>query len=253
MATLTLVGTVHRDPQGLTKLVKDLARLKPHVITLEFSMYGLTYRRRRKKILTEKLLQGLQEIREPETLKLPQLKGLLRSTGIGGIAALLDLPFEYKGARFYSQRHGLSLHCLDSSFYSRQLLNHVQKLISPENLKKVIDSENTQLAETVIREYKHAENLLHKGTPSPWLQLMHTDEDWQKREHFMADRLRKIVATYQGRHIVHIGGWQHLVTKQGTLYNLLEDLKPQRILLGVSIPDYLKTGQKRPFSPAWHR
>ena len=95
MTTLTLVGTVHRDPQGLTKLVKDLVRLKPHVITLEFSMYGLTYRRRRKKTLTEKLLQGLQEIQEPETLKLSQLKGLLRSTGIGGIAALLDLPFEY--------------------------------------------------------------------------------------------------------------------------------------------------------------
>jgi hypothetical protein len=244
MATLTLVGTVHRDPQGLTKLVKELAWLKPHVITLEFSMYGLTYRRRRKKILTEKLLQGLQEIREPETLKLPQLKGLLRSIGIGGIAALLDLPFEYKAARFYSQRHGLSLHCLDSSLYSRQLLNNVEELISPENLKKVIDSENTPLAETVKREYKRAENILHKGMSSSWLQLMHTDEDWQKREHFMADRLRKIVVTYQGQDIVHIGGWQHIVTNQGTLYNLLEDLKPQRILLGVSIPDFLKTGQK---------
>ena len=88
----------------------------------------------------------------------------------------------------------------------------------------------------MIREYKHAENLLYKGTSPPWLQLVHTDEDWQKREHFMAYRLRKIVATFQGRHIVHIGGWQHLVTNQGTLYNLLEDLKPQRILLGVFYP-----------------
>jgi hypothetical protein len=253
MSQLTLLGTVHRDPQGLTKLVKDLRRLKPHVITVEFSSYGLIYRRRKKKILTEKLLQGLQEIRETEILRIPQLKDLLRSTGIGGIASLLDLPFEYKGARFYGQRHGLPLHCLDSSSYSRQLLNHVDELISPDNLKKVIDCESTSLVETVKREYKHAEYLLHKGTLSPRLQLMHTDEDWKKRELIMADRLRKIVAIHQGRHIIHIGGWQHLVTKQGTLYNLLEELKPQRILLGASTPDSLKTGQKRPLSPTRHR
>ena len=113
MSKLTLLGTVHRDPQGLTKLVKDLARLKPDVITLEFSRYGLTYRRRKKKILTERFLQGLLEIRATETLRISELKNLLRATGIGGIAALIDLPFEYKGARFYSRRHHLPLYLLD--------------------------------------------------------------------------------------------------------------------------------------------
>jgi len=231
MATLTLLGTVHRDPQGITRLGKDLARLKPHVITLEFSRYGLTFRRRRKKILTEKLLQGLLEIRETETLGIPELKDLLRSTGIGGIAALIDLPFEYKGARFYSLRHGLPLYLLDLSSSSRRLLSHIDGLLSPENLQKVITFEAVPLQKTVTREYRHAENLLFRGKQSPWPQLVPTDEDWQKRERSMAGRIRKIVAEHQGRHIVHISGWQHLLTRKGTLFNLLEDLTPQRILL----------------------
>lgn len=232
MSKLTLLGTVHRDPQGLTKLVNDLARFKPHIITLEFSKYGLTYRRRRKKILAEKLLQGLKTIRETETLRIAELKDLLRSTGIGGIAALLDMPFEYKGARFYSQRYGLSLHCLDSSSHSRRFLNHVEELISPDNLKKVIECESTPLRETVMREYKHAENLLYNGTQSPWRQLINPDEDLERREYIMADRIRKIAAKYSGCMIVHVGGWQHLLAEEGTLFNLLEELEPKRVLLG---------------------
>lgn len=231
MATLTLLGTVHRDPQGITRLAKDLARLKPEIITLEFSRYGLTYRRRKKKILTEKLLRGLQEIRETENVRIAELKGLLRSTGIGGIAALIDLPFEYKGARFYSRRHDLPLYLLDLSSSSRRLLSHIDELLSQENLQKVMAFEAAPLQETVMREYKHAEELLFRGRQSPWLQSISTDEDWQKREYDMADRIRKTVEKHQGRHIVHISGWQHLLPSKGTLFNLLEDLTPQRILL----------------------
>ena len=237
MATLTLLGTVHRDPQGLTSLGKDLARLKPHVITLEFSRYGLTYRRRRKKILTEKLLQGLQEIRENknETLKISEIKGLLRSTGIGGIAALIDLPFEYKGARFYTRRLGLPFYLLDLSSPSCRLLSHMDELLSPENLQKVIAFETVPLQETIAGEFKQAEKLLSSGRRSPWLQHIYTDEDWQKRERRMAERIRKIVTKHQGHHIVHICGWQHLLTRMGTLFNLLEDLTPQRILLNCPL------------------
>lgn len=231
MATLTLLGTVHRDPQGLARLTKDLAMLKPEVITLEFSRYGFTYRRRKKKILTEKLLKGLQEIRQTETLRIAELKGLLRSSGIGGVAALIDLPFEYKGARFYSRRHGLPLYLLDLSAPSRRFLSQIDELLSPENLQKVMEFEAASRRETIAKEYKHAENLLCKGRQPSWLQLIPTDEDWQKRERSMAERIRKIVAKHQGHHIVHISGWQHLLSGKGTLFSLLEDLTQQRILL----------------------
>jgi len=94
MPGLTLLGTVHRDPRGLTKLVEALKRLTPTVITLEFSIYGLKYRLKKKRALNHRLLRGLHEIRRIDDLSIRKLKELLQSTGIGGIRALLDLPFE---------------------------------------------------------------------------------------------------------------------------------------------------------------
>lgn len=229
MSGLTLIGTVHRDPGGLTVLVEDLTRLSPHVITLELSCYGLRYRLHGKRYLGDQLLRSLHRIRGADTWCVRELKKLLRATGIGGIRALLDLPFEYKGARFYSQRYGLPLHYLDSSSHSRQLLRHVDELISPGNLTKVIAFETAPLKETVKSEYKHAENLLLNGRQSSWLQLSTMNEE---REKIMAGRIRKIMVKYPGRTIAHIGGWQHLVAEQGTLFNLLEDLEPKRILMG---------------------
>lgn len=231
MSSLTLIGTVHRDPGGMQILVEELKRLHPQVITLEFSPYGLRYRLKRRRVLSKKLLKSLHDIRGTDRWGVREFKKLLRSTGIGGIRSLLDVPFEYKAVKFYSKLHGLPLYCLDSSSYSRQLLRYVDELISPDNLKRIISLETAPLKETVAKEYQKAEKILLNGMQSPWLSMMHTDEDWKKREHSMTDRIRKIAAHYTGCSIIHVGGWQHLIARQGTLYTLLEDLKPKRILL----------------------
>jgi len=164
------------------------------------------------------------------------LKKLLRTTGVGGIRALLDLPFEYKGASFYSQRSGIPFYCVDLSLLSRQLLGKIDEIISPENLKQVIAFETAPLRETVQREYQQAEALLLNGRKSPWMPLIPADEVWAKRERILASRIRKIAARYAGRHIVHIGGWHHLVAEPGTVFSLLEELMPKRVLLGSSYP-----------------
>lgn len=228
----TLLGTIHRDPQGLMRIVQVLKGLNPHVITLEFSTYGLRYRLKKKRSLNHCLLRGLHEIYGIDGLRLGVLKKLLRTTGIGGIRALLALPFEYKGASFYSQRWDIPLYCVDISSFSRQLLAKVDELLSPENLKKVIAFETASLQETATREYKQAETLLLNERQSPWKHLIPTDEVWEKRERIMASRIRKIAAHYAGRHIVHIGGWQHLAAQPGTLFSLLEELMPKKVLLG---------------------
>ena len=232
MSCLTLIGTVHRDPGGMQILIKELTRLHPQAITLEFSFYGLQYRLNRRRVLSKRLLTALYNIQGTERWGMRELKKLLRSTGIGGIKALLDVPYEYTGTRLYSKRHGLPLFCIDSSSYSRQLLRHVDELISPENLKRIIALETAPLKETVAKEYQNAEKVLLNGMQSPWLSMMHADEEWEKREHSMADRMRKITAQYPGCSIVHVGGWQHLIANQGTLFDLLEELEPKRIMLG---------------------
>ena len=232
MSSLTLIGTVHRDPGGMQILIEELTRLHPQVITLEFSSYGLQYRLKRRRVLSKRLLTALYHIQGTERWGVRELKKLLRSTGIGGIKALLDVPYEYTGTKLYSKRHDLPLFCIDSSSYSRQLLRHVDELISPDNLKRIIALETTPLKETVAKEYQNAEKILLNGMQSLWQPMMHANEECEKREHIMADRMRKIAAQYPGCPIVHVGGWQHLIAKQGTLFDLLEELDPKRILLG---------------------
>ncbi len=188
------------------------------------------------KYLNTCLLRGLYEIYGIDGLRLGALKKLLRTTGIGGIKALLDLPFEYKGASFYSQRWNIPFYCVDISSYSRQLLAKVDELLSLENLKKVIAFETASLRETVTRECKQAETTLLDERQSPWRHLIPKDEVWEKRERIMASRIRKIAEYYAGRHIVHIGGWQHLAAQAGTLFSLLEELTPKKILLGSLYP-----------------
>ena len=238
MPGLTLIGTIHRDPQGLVRLVQTLKALNPHVITLEFSTYGLRYRLKNKRSLNHCLLRGLHEIHGIDGLRLSALKELLRTTGIGGIRALLALPFEYKGASFYSRRWDIPLYCVDISSFSRQLLAKVDELLSPENLKKVFAFETASLQETVTREYKQAETLLLNAKQSPWRHLIPADVVGEKRERIMASRIRRITAHYAGRHIVHIGGWQHLTAQPGTLFSLLEDLTPKRVLLASLFPEH---------------
>jgi len=228
MSRLTLLGTIHRDPRGLMRLTEALNGLKPQVITLEFSTYGLRYRLKNKRSLNYRLLRGLHEILGIGDLTISKLKKLLGTTGIGGIRALLDLPFEYKGARFYSHCKAIPLYCADISSYSRRLLSKIDELLSLENIKKVFAFETAPLQETTTWEYKRAEPLLLAMGQSPW---MPADEVWERRERIMASRIRKIVARYPGRHIVHISEWQHFAAQQGTLFHRLEDLKPKRLLL----------------------
>jgi hypothetical protein len=211
--------------------VKDLTRLAPHVITLELSTYGLRYRLEEKRSLNTRFLLGLQEIQGTGILSIRELKKLLRSTGIGGIRALLDLPFEYKAARFYSQGKGIPLYCLDISSLSRRLLSDVDELLSPDNLQKVVAFEATPLQATVAMEYQHAEAFLLNGRQYPRFSPISETRVWEKRERILAKRIRKILAGYQGQTVVHICGWQHIVNRQGALFNLLADLKPKRVFM----------------------
>jgi hypothetical protein len=232
MPGLILLGTVHRDPQGLLRLMQALKGLHPDVITLEFSIYGLRYRLKKKSYLSHCLLRGLHELYGTDGPRLGTLKKIMRMTGIGGIRALLDLPFEYKATNFFSRRNGIPLYCVDISSFSRHLLGNIGELLEPGNLKKVITFETDLLREAIKREYKKAEGLLFNERRSPGRPLMPSDEVWEKRERIMANRIRKITTRYAGRQIVHIGGWQHLTAQPETLFSLLEDLMPKRVLLG---------------------
>jgi hypothetical protein len=49
----------------------------------------------------------------------------------------------------------------------------------------------------------------------------------------MAEKIHTFVRRVEGKKILHVGGWEHLIEfSQGkSLFGLLQDLRPRRILL----------------------
>jgi hypothetical protein len=112
MASLTLVGTIHWDPNGLPRLMETLERESPHIITLEMSEYGVAFRERGGPSLKEKLfdiLQGLYgKSTQKESGKLDRPQSAFKIRAIRAILLALELPFEFRADR---DIHGSSSKC----------------------------------------------------------------------------------------------------------------------------------------------
>ena len=211
-----------------------LEEFRPDILTLEFSHYGLHYRQAHKQALRRKLLAGLTNALGSHSLTQSRLKKLLLSSGIGGVAALLNLPFEYKGARYYSKRYRAPLFSLDVSSYSRELLKHADDILSPTNLQRLLEFQATPVQELVTNEYSSAKRLLSvsHGDMTPWPHPSAGNRYWQQRDRIMAMRITKILHQYPDRSLAHIGGWQHILPQPHSLFHHLKSWQPIRVLLG---------------------
>jgi len=230
MAHITLIGTVHRDPQGEKKLANLLEQLQPDLITLEFSHYGFRFRQRHRSLLRRKVLSTLTTLGGAECMPLSALKVYCSSSGIGGLLAFLDFPFEYKAASHFSKRGGSSLALLDNSASSRQHLAALPHLLSRNNLTSLAHHEQTPLRTVVEIHYRLARYVLTHHF-SPKIQKHLPTPRQRQRDLGMARRLTRLAIGYPARHVVHIGGWEHLCFAEPSLFFYLQALKPTRLLL----------------------
>ena len=93
MARLVLIGTVHLDPDGYGLLLPLLESLNPVTVTVEVSSYALEFRRTK----GTELLARLDPFRLPDST-LP--------AGLQPVLAQLEIPYEYRAAKEYSDRTG---------------------------------------------------------------------------------------------------------------------------------------------------
>ncbi len=232
---LTLIGTVHRDPRGAERLLSLLRRLRPDLITLEMSEKAFTYRQRESRRLLQRLdhilvrLAGELQV-EPEKLQ--------AHPAVADIRTLLALPFEYQAAAAFAAEATASLHLIDRSDVSAAKLHRVEsELITYRNLRILTklpagaeksDYEGYNRAHAMI--LRHPEEAVRQS----FLDGRRGDEGIGPRDRWMANEIRRLLAAQRGAHLVHVGGWVHLVedTQGETLYSLLADLAPQRLLLG---------------------
>jgi len=219
--SLLLLGTVHGDPQGYERAMKLLQRWQPDLVTVEVSRFSLRYRRRQEPRWQRLLRQGLEE--------LPV--GAAGHLAIRRLMAQVALPFEVRVARDYFHRYGAPWRPLDlGGLARRHLPRYARELLSPVNLKALLNTEDEPLEDYVAREYRRAR--LACAHPL-WRPLAANSESrrFLVREQHLARRLRHCLAR-SGR-VAHLGGWEHLASwRDGAgLWQELADLEPLRFLL----------------------
>jgi hypothetical protein len=224
--SLVLIGTVHGDPLGYARALKLLRRLQPDLVTVEISRFSLRYRERQESRWQRLLAQALEE--------LPA--GAAGHLAIRRLAAQVALPFEVRAARHYGRRFAIPWRPLDLGGLSRRHLpRYARELLTPENVRALLTTEDEPLADYVAREYGRARLAVQRP---PWWSLRR-DPESRRRERLQARRLRDCLARYP--RVVHLGGWEHLVPaplsvstprRQGAgLCQELAELRPLRLFL----------------------
>jgi hypothetical protein len=232
--SLTLVGTVHRDRRGASKLARLLAQLRPDEITLEMSPLALSYRRNQGRIQ----LLRLERILDRLAAELGRDRQTLRAhPAIADIRTLLAPPFEYQAAASYAEEARIPLTLIDLSEASATKLKKVESdLITYRNIRVLV---NLPLDDEPPAEEGYlAARAMVLGNPGETLRRAFLEgrrgrEGVGPRDGHMARQIRQRLGAHPERHLVHVGGWVHLVEddRGETLYSLLQDLAPRRILL----------------------
>jgi hypothetical protein len=220
-----MLGTVHRDPRGYSKLFKFLERECPDIVTVEISPYARTFRSQHGKALRSTLRDNLRKIEKEEALP---LRDIIFHGEILAIYLLLQEPYEWRAAKVYAEAYGKTIQEMDLSTYSEEKLSHLEELISLNNLMTLLRTPHIDLKRQVQLQYLRAD-FLFSHPPSTW----ETTKEMKEREAYMAQGIRNRIGGGRGEKIIHIGGWEHLIDspKEKTLFGLLKDLQPRRALL----------------------
>lgn len=232
--SLTLIGTVHRDHRGGSKLAQLLAQLRPDEITLEMSPLALSYRQNHGRIQ----LLRLERILDRLAAELGRERQILRAhPAIADIWTLLAPPFEYQAAASYAKKTRIPLTLIDLSEVSETKLKKVESdLITYRNIRVLVNlpTDGDPPAEEGY-EVARAMVLGNLGEPllRAFLERRRGREGIGPRDQHMARQIRHRLDARPERHLVHIGGWVHLVedAREETLYSRLKDLGPRRLLL----------------------
>jgi hypothetical protein len=231
-----LIGTVHHDPRSAAPLAALLAQLQPDLLTVEISPDVVAYRQTHGVLLLRKLGMIVERLSGQSASP----SSPADHPGIVAIRNLLGLPYEFRVASAYAEEQGIEVQAIDQSDSSLDKLRPVEeRLISLQHLKRIAASPGVAPPDNAHR-YELARQLLASPDArlrSAFLQGCRGEEGIGPRDRHLAAKIRALLQGQPG-HLVHIGGWVHLLDDPDneTLYSLLGDLQPRRLLLDPDQP-----------------
>lgn len=235
---LILIGTVHQDCAGEGRLLSVLEQIEPSVVTLELSPTSLHYRQQHGALLRRRLERIVMRLAAGSS---EELERIMLHPAIQDIHRLLEIPFEHRAAEAYTRPRGVPLELIDLPQVAEQKVRRIQdELITLHNLRMLLGVPMPALRK---EDYSEAVALIERETsPSfrrAFLLGRRGEEGIGPRDRSMAEVIRKCCRERSDRPLVHIGGWVHLIDDPDgeTLYSLLADLQPLRMLLGRVVLD----------------
>jgi len=261
---LVLVGTVHRDQAGKTRLLKKLEALRPAALSLEVSPASIELRQKWGPKWRKTFRDRLAKL-SYETGLSP--KNLMNRAKIRGVFEYLRLPYEYRAAMAYAAAQNCPVFLLDESDIAEAYLKRVEsEILTEKNMALLLEADpDLTLKEEVAAEYTRALNQAFR--PKPWNDArVSQPEAWAKREARLSQKIRLLhqgLTRWAGRETtghefvrslivapeavafvpetisfpvetlhVYIGGWEHLVEDENrnALFSQLQDLTPEKTL-----------------------
>jgi hypothetical protein len=234
LGEIILAGVVHGDPKGYDKLTRLFQRSKPRLISVEISEYSWRYRRRRQARWQRQFQLACQAL-PPE---------MRRHLALQKVAAQIAYPFEVTAAEDYAREHGAAWRAVDLNRIAREHLPRYEtELLHPENLRRLVLTEDGDWQEYIRQEYRRARRGLQAGR----------DREFKPkgcallpqrtlREKVLARRVARLAKAWSK--IVHVGGWEHLIRSEEntnlisvpqsstkTMADFLAVLRPEIVLL----------------------
>jgi hypothetical protein len=228
---LLLIGTVHTDPDGASRLRNLLQRENPSIVLVEASPYGLAFRQRNNRRLRRLLARRMGSISRAHGVSSKE------AGAVQGLFTQILMPYEYSSSLRFCRDSGARIHCIDLSSESKRLIGEQwNEMLAVENLKALWRVELEDSRSTVRRSYGLASRLLaekEKSCINPYVREWLEDPAWQKREAHLAEQIRLRFERMTTGRLAYVGGWQHLLypTDAHTLCDRLARLKPRRVLL----------------------
>jgi hypothetical protein len=207
--TFHILGVIHRDKDNGRIIGDWLNKIKPQVITLEFSRYGLMFRKEKGPLYRKKLESVLAQMRHD--------REAYDEEALSFLNAYIDPPSEYEAASFYCNENNASLHLVDMDHFSYMKLKDIDELYGEKNIKNVIAAQGDH---TTSRERIMARLFFDSG-----IQTAPYTEEMLLRDRYMGRRLNTLLQDHKGKRIAHITGWQHLKDP----YNIFAPFNPVKV------------------------
>ncbi len=197
--SLHIIGIIHRDARNSRCIKQYLDGIRPDTVTLEFSHYGLQFRKK----YSDGYIQRLESVK-----RCMHKEGVaVNADSLLQLRAYMNVPSEYDAAHAYCAATGARLYLIDMDRYSRINLKVSDELFSEENIRKV--------AATPVNNSHRTERVMAELFFKSDVKTITYSNEMSVRDRYMSRRIQVLFNKNHCRHIAHITGWRHLEDPQG--------------------------------------